>query len=127
MALKTNNIIKSHKAYRYAERICNGEIIAGKYIIKQCEKFLNDVDDKDCKYFIDEDYLSLITNITKIINMSTGLRVGMAAYDALADFQWFFLVNALCWKCKDNPQKRRYEKSVLLIARKSGKMICPSI
>lgn len=33
----------------------------------------------------------------------------------------FFLVNALCWKYKQNPIKRRYEKSVLLIGRKSGK------
>src|SRR5699024_4405576 len=46
---------------------------------------------------------------------------GTPVYDSLGGFQWFFLANALCWKHKDNPEKRRFEKSVLLIARKSGK------
>lgn len=53
--------------------------------------------------------------------MATGLKAGTPTHDALAPFQWFFLVNALCWKYKQNPIKRRYEKSVLLIGRKSGK------
>ena len=112
--------IKEHKAYRYALRVVNKEEIAGKYVIKACQKFLDDIDNPDCKYFIKESELKLITNLTKLINMATGLKVGMPAHDALAGFQWFFLVNALCWYHKDNPKKRRYEKSVLLIARKSG-------
>lgn len=53
--------------------------------------------------------------------MADGHKAGTPVKDSLADFQWYFLVNALCWKHKDNPEKRRYEKSVLLIARKSGK------
>lgn len=113
--------IKEHKAYEYALRVVNGEEIAGKYIIKACQRFLDDIDNPECKYFIKESELKLITNLTKLINMATGLKVGISAHDALAGFQWFFLVNALCWYHKDNPKKRRYEKSVLLIARKSGK------
>ena len=113
--------IKEHKAYAYAVRVVNKEETAGKYVIKACENFLKDIDDPNCKYFIKEDELKKITNITKLINMATGLKVGVSAHDALAGFQWFFLVNALCWYHKDNPIKRRYEKSTLLIARKSGK------
>lgn len=56
-----------------------------------------------------------------LINMASGLKAGTSTYEALGLFQWFFLVNALCWKWKATPEKRRYEKSVLLIARKSGK------
>ena len=115
-------IIKNHKAYKYAQKVVNNEIVSGKYIKIACESFLNDVDDNEnCKYFIDISELDKITNLTKLINMATGLKVGVSAFDALAGFQWFFLVNALCWKHKENPKKRRYEKSVLLIARKSGK------
>ena len=114
-------ILKNHKAYKYATQVVNEEIVSGKYIKIQCQRFLDDLENEECKYFIDEDDLTLITNLTKLINMSTGLKVGIPAHDALAGFQWFFLVNALCWKHKDNPKKRRYEKSVLLIARKSGK------
>ena len=50
----------------------------------------------------------------------TGILIS-TAYETLSGFQWFFIINALCWKHKDNMKKRRYEKSVLLIARKSGK------
>ena len=113
--------IKEHKAYLYAKDVVDNKIIAGKYVKKACVKFLADVNNPKCKYFIKESELDLITNLTKLINMATGLKVGISAYEALAGFQWFFLVNALCWYHKDNPIKRRYEKSVLLIARKSGK------
>lgn len=116
-----SNILQNHKAYKYALEVVNDEIISGKYIKIQCQRFLDDINNENCKYFIDEKDLTLITNLTKLINMSTGLKVGIPAHDALAGFQWFFLVNALCWKHKDNPKKRRFEKSVLLIARKSGK------
>ena len=114
--------IRNHKSYIYAKQVVNNEIIAGKYIKKACARFLEDVDNNDnCKFFLNTADLIKITNLTKLINMATGLKVGVSAHDALAGFQWFFLVNALCWKHKDNPIKRRYEKSVLLIARKSGK------
>lgn len=116
------DVIKAHKSYLYAQDVVNDRVISGKYIKIACQKFLDDVHNPDeCKYFLDTNDLVKITNLTKLINMATGLKVGTPAHDALAGFQWFFLVNALCWKHKDNPIKRRYEKSVLLIARKSGK------
>lgn len=114
-------IIKEHKAYEYARRVVDKDIIAGKYVIKVCKQFLDDLENDNCKYFLDVDELKKITNLTKLINMATGLAAGISSYQALAGFQWFFLVNALCWKHKSDPVKRRYEKSVLLIARKSGK------
>lgn len=113
--------IREHKAYQYALSVVNGEIIAGKYIKKECKKFLNDIDDPNSKYFIDEEQVKKITGLTKLINMASGPAAGKSAYEALAPFQWYFIVNALCWKHKSNFYKRRYEKSVLLIARKSGK------
>lgn len=64
-----------------------------------------------------------ITNLTKLINMSTGFKRGIPCYEALVGFQWFFIINILCIFFKDNPEKRRYEKSVLLIARKNGNEI----
>lgn len=113
--------ITTHKAYQYAQDVVNDRLISAKYIKKACESFLKDVHDPNCKYEINVKQLELITNLTKLINMATGLRVGIPAHEALAGFQWFFLVNALCWYHKNRPEKRRYEKSVLLIARKSGK------
>lgn len=116
-----SDYVKEHAAYRYAVQVTEEQIIAGKYIKIACQKFLDECHNPDSKYFIDEKELKKITNLTKLINMATGLLAGTPTHDALAPFQWFFIVNALCWKHKDNPEKRRFEKSVLLIARKSGK------
>jgi len=113
--------IKQHKAYQYALDVVKGKIITGKYIKKECAKFLRDLEDPDCKYYIDEDEVKKITELTKLINMASGPAAGKPAHDALAGFQWYFIINALCWKHKTNSEKRRYERSVLLIARKSGK------
>ncbi|MEG2056816.1 MAG: terminase TerL endonuclease subunit [Romboutsia sp.] len=120
--------IYEHPSYKYALDVVNNDIKLnntsirqGKYIIKQCKKFITDLEDDNCKYFIDEDELERISNLTKLINMADGLKAGTPVYESLVGFQWFFLVNMLCWKYKDNTSKRRYETSVLLIARKSGK------
>ena len=42
------------------------------------------------------------------------------AYNNLVGFQWFFIINALCVRRTENG-KRRYELSILLIARKNGR------
>lgn len=118
------NEIINHVSYQYAFSIVNREVIAGKYIIKACKKFIDDIDkmsDPDFEYTINMKLLKKIEGLTGLINMPTGLRVGIPASEALTGFQWFFIVNALCWVHKDNAAKRRYEKSVLLIARKNGK------
>lgn len=116
-----SDYIKKHASYQYAQDVVQNKIIAGKYIKKACKKFLDELENPDSKYFLDEKDIKIITNLTKLINMATGLLAGKPCFEALAPFQWFFLVNALCWKHKDIPEKRRFEKSVLLIARKSGK------
>lgn len=116
--------IKEHKAYLYAKDVAEGKVIAGKYVILECMKFIKDIErieDEGFKYFIDYEEVEKITKLTKLINMASGPAAGKPAHDSLAGFQWYFIINALCWKHKDNPEKRRYERSVLLIARKSGK------
>jgi len=116
-----SDYIKRHPAYQYAVQVTEEEVIAGKYVKKTCQTFLEELYNPDSKYFLDEDDLKKITRLTKLINMASGLKAGTPTHDALGYFQWFFIVNALCWKHKSNPEKRRFEKSVLLIARKSGK------
>ncbi|WP_010291321.1 terminase large subunit [Kurthia massiliensis] len=118
--ISDEDYIKSHKAYQYAVDVVTGKAITGKYIKKACEQFLKDVDNND-HYFLNVEEIKRVTNMTRLINIATGPREGESVYDALAGFQWFFIINALCWKHKDNPTKRRYEKSVLLISRKNGK------
>ena len=119
--MQLSSYVLNHPSYKYAQDVVTGKSSANRYIQKQCQKFLNDLEDENCKYFFDEDDLQLIDDLLKLVKMADGHRVGMSAYEALAPFQWFFLANTLGWKHKANPDKRRYQKSVLLIARKNGK------
>ena len=113
--------IIEHPSYQYALSVVNEEIIAGKYIKKECQRFLDELNNEDSPFFLEVKTLKLIDNLTKLLNMADGMKAGKTVYESLAPFQWYFLVNALCWKYKNNTEKRRYEKSTLLIARKSGK------
>src|SRR5699024_3124458 len=83
--------------------------------------YMDHQDDDDFEYFFDYDFANLVTEMTKLINMASGTKAGESVHSSLAGFQWFFIINVLCWKYKNNSEKRRYEKAVLLIARKAGK------
>ena len=123
--------LKNTEAYQYATDVINDSITVDgqpfeqcKYIKKQCQKFLDDLDkyyDDNFNYYFDEDEMSSLMELCKYINFGDGFFNGFSAYQGLAPFQWFILLNIFCWKRKDNPSKRRYETAVLLITRKSAK------
>lgn len=119
--------IIEHPSYNYALSVVNEDIIAGKYIKKECQRFLEELENEDSEFFLDVETMEIIDDLTTILNMADGMNIGTSVHDSLADFQWYFIINALCWKYKSNPEKRRYEKSTLLIARKSGKSFLVSL
>lgn len=115
---------KKHPAYQYVINVTEGKFPANKDIIIACQNFIDDIEQSendDFKFWMDYQFVKVITAMTKLINMASGIKAGTPVHDSLAPFQWFFIISALCWKHKDNHAKRRYEQSVLLIARKSGK------
>ena len=114
-------LIKNSKAYLYAINcIREDNENVGKYVKKQCQQFIDSIDSDD--YYIDETMLSAICEFLKLVNIMPGKN----AYDNLAGFQWFFITNILCMKRKSN-NKRRYELSVMLIARKNGKTMISAL
>lgn len=113
-------MIKHHKSYKYAQSVINGEISAPKYVIKQCENFINICNDKSEKYFVDEEKLSKIDNILKLLVMPRGLKTGQNIYDCSCGYQWLIYA-ALCVVYRENPSKRKYETIVLEVGRKNFK------
>lgn len=114
-----------YKAYRYAKDVANGNILAGKYIIKSCKHFLEMVNNQDSKYykkyFVDYEMIKKIDSIIKLTNFSTGEFAGKGCYEYISGFQWFILINLFCVFHRDNESKRRYEKACVFIARKNAK------
>ena len=114
-------ILKESKAYQYAvDCVREDNVNVGKYVKKQCQEFLDCVNSD--KYYIDERSLKITEGFLQLINIMPNKN----AYDNLAGFQWFFIVNVLCVKRKSN-NKRRYELSIMLIARKNGKTMISSL
>ena len=114
-------ILKESKAYQYAvDCVREDNVNVGKYVKKQCQEFLDCVNSD--KYYIDERSLKITEGFLQLIN----IMPNKSAYEKLAGFQWFLIVNVLCVKRKSN-NKRRYELSIMLIARKNGKTMISSL
>lgn len=112
---------KEHTAYKYANAVSKNKINAPKYVKLQAKQFLKVANGRDKKYIVDEEKLKTIDNVLKLLIMAKGLKAGETIYNALAGFQWLFLVAVLCVVHRDNPSKRRYENAILEICRKNAK------
>ena len=87
-------MIKSHPAYKYAQKVLKGEAKAPKYVILQCAEFLQIANGKSRKYTIDEEKLERIMRLLRLMVMPKGLKAYQTVADALAGFQWLFIVSS---------------------------------
>ena len=110
-----------HKAYKYASDVVNKKITAPKYVIKQCQEFLDIAEGKNPKYVINNNKVKQIEAILKLLIMPKGLKAGQSIYKCSCGYQWVFYISILCIVYKNNPNKRRYETAILEIARKNFK------
>ncbi len=112
---------KSHPSYLYANAVVKKTTSAPKYVIKQSKKFLKIANNRDKNYRINEERVEMINGMLDLMIMPKGLSRGKTIREALAGFQWLFIIAVLCTVYKTNPEKRRYETAVLEICRKNGK------
>lgn len=129
-------LIDKHPSFLYAKAICTNSVkvpklyktqnkdkvfISPKYVKKQCKEFINICEGKNKKYIINEDRVSKIDLICKLLKMPKGLKAGETIYNSLSGYQWLLIVASLCTVYRDDLEKRRYETVLLEIARKNGK------
>ena len=110
-----------HQSYIYASNVVQNQASAPKYVIKQCEKFLEICDGKSEKYFLHEQKLQRINDILKLLVMPRGLKAGSSIYECSCGYQWLLYAAALCIVYRENPERRRYETVILEVARKNFK------
>lgn len=114
-------IPKDHPAYGYAKGVVDGKIRAPKYVVLQCSEFLFVARGKSERYILDTEKLQTVENLLGLLVMAKGLKAHQPVKEALAGFQWLFIVSVLCVVHRDNRSKRRYETAILEICRKNGK------
>lgn len=112
---------KKHPAYKYAMAVAEGKVNAPKFVKLQVKEFLSIANNKDSRYKIDENKVRTIGELLKLLIMPKGLKANTTVYDAMAGFQWLFIIAIMCTVERDNPDKRRYENAILEICRKNGK------
>ena len=80
---------KNTNAYKYAKQVADGEIIAGKYIIMQCEMFLEDLEkqhyDEDFQWKFDTKTYEFIIGFQNLFKFADGVLAGQPM--KLAHFQ----------------------------------------
>lgn len=101
--------------------VAESKINAPKFVKLQIKEFLSIVNNKDSRYKIDEKKVRTIGELLKLLIMPKGLKANATVYDAMAGFQWLFIIAIMCTVERDNPDKRRYENAILEICRKNGK------
>lgn len=118
-----------NQAYEYAKKAVNGKLkdcygkktVAPRYVIKQCEDFLQVADGKNKKYEIDETKVKQVEGILKMLNMPLGINAGQSLYECTTGYQWLFYIAVLCTVHRDDHERRRYETAILEICRKNYK------
>lgn len=108
-------------AVKYAQKVATGKIIAGKYIILECIRFLQDlnrIEDEDFEWCFDTDIYDLIIGFSKLFKFADGINAGKEM--TLAEFQEWILANLFCWVHKEEGYVR-YSRAYIQVSRKQGK------
>lgn len=101
---------------QYARKVVNSEIVAGRKVIKACQRHLDDLAKEDFDYVYIPERAEIAVKFMELLpDISTGQSVEMA------QFQKFIIYSLYGWYRKDNNKLRRFNKALISMARKNGK------
>lgn len=108
-------------AYKYAKKVVDREIVAGKYIILECERFISDLErqfDDDFEWKFDTRIYRFIVAFQNLFTFADGINSGKKM--ELAEFQMWIIANLFCWVHKTEGYIR-FSKAYIQVSRKQGK------
>lgn len=106
---------------KYAQDVVKGKIIAGKYIILECIRFLTDLNrslEDEFEWYFDVKVYEVIVGFQNFFKFADGICAGKPM--KMADFQLWILANLFCWKHKEG-NYIRFSRAYIQISRKQGK------
>lgn len=108
-----------HPAHRYAMEVAGGEVVAGEYVVKACERYLLDLDTAEEKglEFRPKVADAYIQFFQKAVKHTMGIHAGKP-FDPLP-WQQFLLWNLYGWHTEAGT--RRFNYAFISVARKNGK------
>jgi phage terminase large subunit-like protein len=110
-------------AIDYANRVVNGDIIAGDDVINACKRFQNDLKRKDIELRMRDPNLAIAIMEKTLVHKQGETLDGeplLGKSLILEPFQVFIVVNLLGWYYTGT-NVRRYKEAYIMLARKNGK------
>jgi phage terminase large subunit-like protein len=118
--MKYNGTKKGHK---YAVDVVAGKVVACKWIVIACQKYLDDLkksSKRNFKYEFDEKAAERVLMFKQMMPHTKGKWAQQRLTLKLEPWQCFFNMNIFGWKSKKTGF-RRYRKALLIVPRKNGK------
>ena len=110
------------KAKAYAEAVIRGDTIANRYVIKACQRYIDDLAKEDWRWeFSDKHANHICSFLEHGIKHVKGPLQG--DFIKLEDWQCFVICNLYGWR---DGKIRRFQTAMLEIARKNGKTLFAS-
>ena len=110
----------SDKARQYAEDVCAGRIIVGKYVRLACQRFIDDLARADWPYYFDEAAANRACDFMQLMPHTKGRWAAKRELLIFQPWQCFIECNLFGWLNKETG-KRRFREAYEEEPRKSGK------
>jgi phage terminase large subunit-like protein len=115
----------SEAALEYAEGVCAGDILAGRYVKLACKRFIDDLDkqdDPDYPYYFHPESANHVVEFMEKMPHTKGKWAAKKETLKLQPWQKFIECNVFGW-LKKSDDNRRFRQSYEEIPRKNGKSI----
>lgn len=112
----------SEKARQYAEDVCAGRIIAGKYVRLACRRFLDDLKRTDWPYYFDAAAANRACDFMQLMPHTKGRWAAQKNRLEFQPWQCFIEANLFGWLNRETG-KRRFREAYEEVPRKNGKSI----
>jgi len=111
------------KGHKYAVDVVAGKVVACKWIVLACQKYLDDLKKstkRNFPYTFDEKAAERVLMFKQMMPHTKGKWAQQKLTLKLEPWQCFFNMNIFGWKSKKTGL-RRYRKALLIVPRKNGK------
>jgi phage terminase large subunit-like protein len=111
--------MKWEDGVEYAHQVCKGEINVCRDVRLTCQRFINQIENKDWQYVFDEKFPQHFLNFVATLKHTKGPDAGKPV--VLEPFQILFICAIYGFRGKKNKEERMVSDVILFIPRKAGK------
>ena len=113
------------RGWHYAHDVVKGEIPASQWVIKACQRAIDDNNREDSPWKFYQSAADHIINFCNEVPHVKGITAGQPFKPE--GWQCFVLEQLYGWRRESNPLERRYREAVVEVARKNGKSYICSV